>query len=829
MPTRRPAIALAIVLAIGAAVRAVVVYEVLSEDPLARTPVSDAEAYWAMAGDIARGRLVQDHPFFNAPLYPYLLGLGRALGAEPAHVIIIQVLLHLATAGLIARIAHLVLGRWSAVTAAALFLLLQDPLFDATRLLATTLQTFAVTVAALGIIEATRNGRRRSWAVAGLLTGIAALAWPPALLMIAAVAVLLFVRRPGARGALSNATAFALAAAIAIAPATVHNWMACGEPILLIANSGTTFAQGNNPTAAGTYAALPGISRARLQMHADAARIYEQSTGRQPTWRAVSAWFWRQGLRWWWEEPARAAALIFRKLYWFLSGHHYHDIYFPLGEIEAGWADTLRLAPLPVPWLMGAAAVGSILLVRRRGGSAVLLVVAVALVAVLVFRYSPRYRLVATPALCVLAAVGATALWRARPRVRPVALAGVIAGPALPFINIAAGFDRPGDYHATFAYNVGSLALHEGRLQEALARFEEALRASPDFPDAAHGRAAALLALGRLEEARAAIRGFRRRFPHDLRGDVLHAIGALQSGDIREADARLTDLAARHPYDPDILYHLALCRLAQDRLSEAADLLRETLRIRPTFVAARINLAGVLHPLGRTEEAVAELTDLIAAYPRLPQAHYNLGTILAEEGRLERAINEYYAALEADPTYTRARVALMLTLADAGRLTEAVTLAEQAIRDAEAEAGLLHVAAVVFQRAGRLGEAREALERARAADPDNLAITGDLAWFLASCPDRSLRDVARAVALAERVRAADPASLPGIRLLADVLAAAGRSDEALAVLQQAADEAARAGDSTRAETLRSLLEDYRARRPPPSLHPVHEPPSPDGR
>ena len=54
----------------------------LEHNPYLRLPVLDAAHFWEWSGRIAGGEVVGEAPFFSAPLYPYLVGMLRALGAD---------------------------------------------------------------------------------------------------------------------------------------------------------------------------------------------------------------------------------------------------------------------------------------------------------------------------------------------------------------------------------------------------------------------------------------------------------------------------------------------------------------------------------------------------------------------------------------------------------------------------------------------------------------------------------------------------------------------------------------------------------------------------
>jgi tetratricopeptide (TPR) repeat protein len=89
---RRFAAALFIILSLAAVLRTVGVVQYICHSPLARCPLIDASVYWNWAGDIAAGKSAQAAPFFSAPLYPYLLGVLRALGGSLPAVYVLQTL-----------------------------------------------------------------------------------------------------------------------------------------------------------------------------------------------------------------------------------------------------------------------------------------------------------------------------------------------------------------------------------------------------------------------------------------------------------------------------------------------------------------------------------------------------------------------------------------------------------------------------------------------------------------------------------------------------------------------------------------------------------------
>jgi protein O-mannosyl-transferase len=111
--------------------------------------------------------------------------------------------------------------------------------------------------------------------------------------------------------------------------------------------------------------------------------------------------------------------------------------------------------------------------------------------------------------------------------------------------------------------NLGFVLYRQGRLEEAVAHYHEALRIKPDHPLARPNLAVALTKLGRLDEAVAQYREALRLYPNDASSRV--NLGALLEG--------------------------------QGRLDEAISQYREALRISPQHTAAQRTLARALQRL----------------------------------------------------------------------------------------------------------------------------------------------------------------------------------------------------------------------------------------
>ena len=185
--------------------------------------------------------------------------------------------------------------------------------------------------------------------------------------------------------------------------------------------------------------------------------------------------------------------------------------------------------------------------------------------------------------------------------------------------------------------NLGLALATQGRLDEAISHYHEAIRITNDYSEAHNNLGVALAAQGKLEEAvsqyREAIR-LKDHYvdPHNNLGNALAAQGKLEEAvsDYREA-VRLD------PNNSKSHYNLGAALTAQGKLEEAIPHFREAIRLDCNFSAAYNNLGVALIRLGRFEEAIPQLRRALEIDPHDPFAERNLTLALQNSGGLREA------------------------------------------------------------------------------------------------------------------------------------------------------------------------------------------------
>ncbi len=235
--------------------------------------------------------------------------------------------------------------------------------------------------------------------------------------------------------------------------------------------------------------------------------------------------------------------------------------------------------------------------------------------------------------------------------------------------------------------NLGSaLAQLPGRMPDAIGEFQAALRIDPDYAEAHYNLGNALAQMpDRLPDAIAEFEAVLRLEPGDAAAHnnlglaLANAGGRLQEA-VAEYEAALRadpDLAAAHNNLGNALLRLP------GRLPDAIAQYEAVLRLEPGDPAAHLNLGNALSQMpGRLPDAIAQYETALRINPDYAMAHFNLGNVLSQmPGRLPDAIAEYQAALRIQPGNATAHNNLGLALVNSGgRLPEAMAHFEAALQ-----------------------------------------------------------------------------------------------------------------------------------------------------
>ena len=739
----------------------------LRGSPFLEVYLGDAKSYHAWAQRLAGGDWLGTETFYQAPLYPYFLGVLYSLFGEGWIVRLVQaglgslacVFLALAGRRLLSERAGLIAGLGLALFPPAIFFdgLIQKSVLD-NLLLCLLLWLVAERVQG--------EGRATWWLAVGGALGLLLLTRENAFVFLIPLAVWLGLeRRVPARTRVLTAALLVAGLAVPLSPVAIRNYIVGGGLHLTTSQAGPNFFIGNNPEADGSYAPLlPGRGHASWERD-DATMLAEQALGRELTPAEVSSYWTGRALDYIAEQPGSWLRLMAVKL----------ALTWNAGEVEdsedqrshARWSAPLRLASVFHFGILAPLALLGVWITRDRWRR-LWLFYAMTLIyslSVALFFVFARYRYPLVPFLMLFAGAGLAGIWeflRSAPR-RELAIcaAGVTAFAIFCNLPLVASEQA----QVATLVNLGRAYEDRGDLEEAGSYYEEALQQQPYEP-------VALLNLGNVLQ---------------LQGRYADAIPYYR---------RSLAVDASNPW---VWNNLGMALEASGDLDEALRHYRQALALNPTDPQATNNLAALLARRGHTKQAIERYEAAIAADPENVEARVNLGKVLANEGRLEEATRRFKEALQLRPGHAEIYRLLGVASLLRGDTQSAIAELELAVAFDPGNVAFRFDLGRALASRGDAEAAIPHLRLAAEAEPSPAHLSA-LSWTLATKPEASRSEGEEARRLAQRA-----SELTGHRDPA-ILSTLAASQAAAGDFEAAGKTAARALELARAVGAERLVE-----------------------
>ncbi len=354
--------------------------------------------------------------------------------------------------------------------------------------------------------------------------------------------------------------------------------------------------------------------------------------------------------------------------------------------------------------------------------------------------------------------------------------------------------------------NLGGYLYNQGHIKEAIEHYQKAIQIDPNYAEALNNLGAALAAEGRFDEA---IENYHKAI--QIRPNFAYALNNLgmalaARGQFDDAIENYRKAIQIRQNFADALDNLGAALTVKGRFDEALGYYRQALAIDPNSAGAQNNLGILLAKQGQITEAIDYYQKAIELNPARAEFYNNLGNLFATQGRTAEAIRQFQKALAVEPDYTKAHYSLADLCFAQGRWDEAIEHYQQALKQMPDSVHAHYQLGLALQSRGRFAGAVAQLQKVLELDPKHIPAQNNLAWLLATCPDGSLRDGKKAVALAQQAVQLSGGNAPEILdTLAATYAEAGRFPEAIATAQRALDLSAAQNKKSLAEIIQSQL------------------------
>ena len=358
--------------------------------------------------------------------------------------------------------------------------------------------------------------------------------------------------------------------------------------------------------------------------------------------------------------------------------------------------------------------------------------------------------------------------------------------------------------HAAARYNLALAYLETDESAQAESQFREAVRLRLEFPEAWVGLANTLEALGRDQDALAALDTAIGQREHYAGAQFNASVLLRKMGQPEAAEARLREIELdalysspdRHPELESVAGQmvrawpeyalgwraLGIVLALQQRFDEAVPALERALKELPDDPQTHNTLGVALEALGKLVQAEASFRRAIELKPDFHEAHTNLGNLLAGLSRSSEAEACYRRAIELHPGYADAHNGLGALLHVLGRAVEAEESCGKAavlnpeFHDAHFNLGL------ALEALGRLHEAEASFRRAIELKPDDYRAHTNLGNVL-----QALRRLSEAEAAYRCALELDPDAPATHSNLGSALRELGRAEEAESSFRRAVE------------------------------------------
>jgi tetratricopeptide (TPR) repeat protein len=793
-----------LVFGVALVVRLIYVWQI-SSMPFFDTPIIDAAMYDRTAMNLLQS-VVEQKPFYHAPLYSYFLALIYGIfGHDYLFPRLVQSVIGAVNCVMVGLIGKRLFGGREGLLAGCIAALYGPFIHFEGELLRPVLIIFFGLTMILCILSWSEN--RPIWvAIAGILMGLSAITRENILIVLPVILIYLWMSSTKSRW--HAPVLFIALTIIPIIPVTVSNYKKSGDLVPVSTQGGMNFYIGNSAHSDRLTGLQPGIEWERM------AFSPRKELGPDPKPSEFQLWFIKETVKDISRSPTGWIAKLLKKLYLVFYGEELTpnsnlDLYrghsFLLRILISKWGPLFIPFGLLFPFfVLGIGAKGT----NRDKWLLIGFIMAYSL-SLMLFHVRARYRVAIVPIMIPFAAAGTLYLIK-QIKIRDVkklahcllvlVFFAVLVNAPLVDVSFAKRFPTN--------YFIGQALYSKGHDQQALQEFEKGLEKDPRFPELRRIYGHTLIRLGRLEEGLEQITMARDLAPDyapirkDLgklyqekaeklianittrsngnspipdEAELPKEIRQLQEIAIKEYEAAEKD----DPYDESTKYELALLYdqagyhdKFKKKLKEYAG---QQMKDNPDYA-----LGLVLDKLGRLDEAATHYIAALSRSADKADIHNKLGVVYFREAAYEKAKDHFLESLRIKSENDIAHFYLGNILEMFGRHKEAIAHFNESLRINPDNALAHNNLAIALVEQRELTKAIEHYAAAIRLDPNSAEFHNNMgvAFFESNDFAKSVKHYNSAIEL-------NPRYMEAYNNLGNVLVQQGMFDEAIKNYQMA--------------------------------------------
>lgn len=629
---RQISLPLITILFLGFIFKGIYLYSYALNNPYYSIASMDSAVYVNWAQLINQEGWLGSEIFYRAPLYPYLLSI--IFWFSPNNFLAVysmQLVLGMCSVLLIYSIGKRIYCERAGLIAAGLSLVYSPLTFFETKILPTITGVFLGLLAVYLLTIAEEEKKWCYWLGGAATLGLAILCRPNYLLTIPLIIFgMLLLYRKQLKETSIPLLIVVLVPSVIIGTVTLRNYLVGKDFILISANAGITFAQGNNPLARGSMAIIPGFSGEVTNQRYEETQIAEKITGRELKPSELNTFWFKRGFRFIRERPGEYLKLLLYKGSILCNNIELGSNY--LLGVDKQVTPWLKLAFLPFGFIMAWAVIGFARIWLERPAALALVAAFIgSFITVLIFYANSRYRMSLLPPAIIMAGGGLDYLLR-NPRRSGIIL--LVFG--LTFFLSLPPFMPIDDAHLTRSHSrawahLGGAYKNNNQLEKALWAYEKAIGMEPNNYGYYLEELNLLGALGRSKDD---IIGWAQQVSHKITQEqfrnLVMAEAYYSSSDHEKAEEYVKKILSSTPNDPKLYLYSGILLGRMGKHYRAREAFAKGLELHAENIDLQYNYALACAMSGDKEEAMHAARRILKHAPHFEKARILLRQMAGE-------------------------------------------------------------------------------------------------------------------------------------------------------------------------------------------------------
>jgi tetratricopeptide (TPR) repeat protein len=625
--------ALISILFLGLIFKGIYLYSYALNNPYYSIASMDSAVYVNWAQSINQQGWLGTEIFYRAPFYPYLLSIIFLFAPNNfLAVYIMQLALGMCSVVLIYSIGKRIYCERAGLIAAGFSLLYSPLTFFETKILPTATGIFLGLLSIYILTRAEQEKKWYHWLGGAATLGLAIICRPNYLLMIPLIIFgLLLLHRRQLGETPTPILILVLVSSAIIGTVTLRNYLVGKDFILISANAGITFAQGNNPLARGSMAVIPGFSGEVTNQRHEETQIAEKVTGRKLKPSEINTFWFKRGFTFIRKQPLEYLKLLFYKAAILFNNIELGSNY--LLEVDKQVTPWLKLAFLPFGFIMAWAVIGfARISLESKPALALVAAFIASFLTVMIFYANSRYRMTLLPPAIIMAGGGLDYLLRNPRRFGVILLTfGLTFILSLPPFMPIDDKDLARSHSRAWAH-LGGAFKHKSQLEKALWAYKKAISLEPND----YQYYLEMLNLyGALGRSRDDIIGWAQQVSTKISPEqyryLIIAEAYYSANDHDKATEYIDKILSSFPRDHILYLHSGILLGRMGRHSQARETFAEGLEIDPENIDLQYNYALACAMSGDKEEAIHAARKILTHAPHFEKARILLRQMAREE------------------------------------------------------------------------------------------------------------------------------------------------------------------------------------------------------